>query len=68
MKKGIKYRKLKRKARNIVLWAITYFMGAMIFASSFIYAFGTPSWVQGMMCFIGFAWCLTFTWVNTKGE
>lgn len=68
MKKGIKFRKLKRKAKNIVLWAITYFMVAMIFASSFIHAFGNPSWVHGLMCVIGFAWCLAFSYVNTKGE
>ena len=65
MKRGTRK---KIKPRNIVLWAITYFMMAVILASAVIYAFGKPSWVQALMFVLGYAWCWTFAVVNTKGE
>lgn len=66
MKKGT--RKKKIKLRNIVLWAITYFMMAMIIASMVVCAFGKPSWVQALMFASGCAWCWTFACANTRGE
>lgn len=68
MKKGSKFRKLKRKAKNIVLYAITYIMGAVAIAQMVIYAFGKPSWVQALLFTIACAWCWTFACVNTRGE
>lgn len=68
MKKGIKFRKLKRKARNIVLWAITWLAMAMILASSVVFAFGNPTWVHNLMFAGGSAWCWCFACSNTRGE
>lgn len=68
MKKGIKFRKLKRKAKNIVLWTITYIMFVMMVVSALLHAFGEPLKIYWLMYAVGFAWCGCFAHANSRGK
>lgn len=64
----IKKAKLKRKAHNFVLKAITAGAVTCTIIAPIMYAFYKPLLIYAVLFFLGIGWCMTFIQANGGGR